>query len=71
LERLKALRNRTARTLGIDVGVLCPNGTLEAITRAAPCSGQELRKVKELRKWQRETLGEKELLEALNPTKRS
>jgi ribonuclease D len=69
LDRLKSLRNRTAKSLGVDVGVLCPNGTLEAITRAAPSSAQELRKVKELRKWQRAALDEKSLLEALNTTK--
>jgi ribonuclease D len=69
LDRLKGLRNGTAKRLGVDVGVLCPNGTLEAITRATPSTVQELRKVSELRKWQRAALGEKALLEALNTNK--
>jgi ribonuclease D len=36
VERLKALRNRLALKLGLQPGVLCPNGTLEAIARANP-----------------------------------
>ncbi|MGB7213115.1 MAG: ribonuclease D [Gemmatimonadales bacterium] len=57
LERLKAARTAAAERIGLAPGVLCPNGTLEAIARAAPVSLEELRKVPELRNWQAETIG--------------
>lgn len=64
IERLKELRNARARDLRMEPGVLCPNGTLEAVARAAPRSAAELDRVPELRKWQREALGERALLDA-------
>ena len=64
IERLKALRNRLAPTLGLQPGVLCPNGTLEAIARANPRTLEELAAVPELRHWQRRELG-RELLAAV------
>ena len=36
LERLKLVRNRLAARYPLQPGVLCPNGTLEAIARANP-----------------------------------
>ena len=45
-------------------GVLCPNGTLEAIARLQPHSTEELARIGELRRWQLRELGE-ELLRAV------
>ena len=64
LDRLKSTRNRLAGELDLPPGVVCPNGTLEAIARAQPANLKELRKVPELRDWQWRTLGE-ELLKAV------
>jgi ribonuclease D len=64
IERLKALRNRLAPKLGLQPGVLCPNGTLEAIARANPRTLEELAAVPELRHWQRREIG-RELLAAV------
>lgn len=57
LERLKAVRNELALRYDLAPGVLCPNGTLEAIARAEPHSTEELRKIPELRRWQVEEIG--------------
>jgi ribonuclease D len=64
VERLKALRNRLAANLGLQPGVLCPNGTLEAIARTNPRTLEELAAVPELRHWQRREIG-RELLAAV------
>ena len=57
VERLKRVRNQMAERLGLDPGVLCPNGTLEAVGRARPATREALRDIPELRQWQTETLG--------------
>jgi ribonuclease D len=64
LERLKAARNRLATRLDLAPGVLCPNGTLEAIARNNPTTIDELAATPELRRWQLSAIGG-ELLEAL------
>jgi ribonuclease D len=58
LERLKALRNELAARYELAPGVLCPNGTLEAIARAEPRSVEQLRSIPELRRWQIEEFGD-------------
>ena len=58
LERLKAARNRLAAELDLQPGVLCPNGTLEAIAKANPVTVESLGQVPELRRWQLRTIGE-------------
>ncbi|HKT61507.1 MAG TPA: ribonuclease D [Gemmatimonadales bacterium] len=58
LERLKAARNRLAGDLDLQPGVLCPNGTLEAIAKANPAGLDELAQLPELRRWQLRTIGE-------------
>ncbi len=58
LDRLKAARNAIAKRLDLAPGVLCPNGTLEAIARAAPKTVAELAKLPEVRRWQAATFGE-------------
>jgi len=57
LERLKAARNRLATELDLQPGVLCPNGTLEAIAEKNPSSLDGLGLVPELRRWQLRTIG--------------
>jgi ribonuclease D len=64
LERLKAARNAAAKRLGLDPGVLCPKGTLEAVARARPTSESQLAAVPDVRRWQVEVLG-REFLGAL------
>jgi ribonuclease D len=64
MERLKVARNAAAERLGLQPGVLCPNGILEGIARVEPKSVEEMSKVEEMRKWQREALGA-ELLAAV------
>jgi len=57
LERLKTARNAIAKRLDLAPGVLCPNGTLEAIARATPKSVAELGKLPEVRQWQAREFG--------------
>ncbi len=58
VERLKAARNRVAAELGLDPGVLCGRGTLEAVARERPKDRAGLARVDELRRWQVEVLGD-------------
>jgi ribonuclease D len=58
VDRLKRVRNEAAARLGLDPGVLCPKGTLEAVARARPKAAVALAEVPEIRRWQVETLGE-------------
>ncbi len=67
MDRLKLARNRAAERLGLQPGVLCPNGTLEQIARLERVSGvEDLAAAPALRVWQRTTIGA-ELLAALDP----
>jgi ribonuclease D len=65
LERLKVLRNKRAEENSLDPGTLCPNGTLQAIARAAPTTEKQLRAVTELREWQAAVLRPGDVLEAV------
>ena len=60
VERLKAARNRVAQELGLEPGVLCGRGTLEAVARAVPLPNDRagLARIGELRRWQIEALGD-------------
>ncbi len=67
-ERLQALKNRRnalAEEYGLQPGVLCPNGTLEAIVRMMPDDVEAMAAIPELREWQRKEFGG-ELLKALS-----
>ena len=64
LERLKVVRNQLAVRLDLAPGVLCPNGTLEAIARANPASMEALAALAEVRRWQLREIGA-ELLAAV------
>ena len=67
LERLKAVRNRLATELDLQPGVLCPNGTLEAIAKANPTTLEGLGRLPELRRWQLRTIGEALLASLKDP----
>ena len=67
LERLKAARNRLAIELDLAPGVLCPNGTLEAIARTNATTVAALSALPELRQWQLREIGEQLLVAAREP----
>lgn len=69
LERLKELRNEAAEQIGLQPGLVCPNGTLQAIARLDPSGPVDLGAVEELRAWQRSLLGDDALLRALRGQK--
>jgi ribonuclease D len=58
VERLKAVRNALAIQYDLAPGVLCPNGSLEAIARVNPSSLKEMGEIRELRRWQVREIGE-------------
>ncbi len=71
LDRLKVVRNRLAAAYPLQPGVLCPNGTLEAIARANPATVADLATIPQLRRWQIGEIGP-QLLSALpEPAARS
>ena len=53
----RVARNRVAARLPLAPGVLCPNGILEGIARAAVGRVEDLRQVEGMREWQRQVLG--------------
>jgi ribonuclease D len=57
LERLKSTRNLLATQYQLAPGVLCPNGTLEAIARVNPGTIEQMGGIRELRRWQLRELG--------------
>lgn len=57
LEALKRVRNQLAEGMGLQPGVLCPNGTLEAIAAVVPENLERLADVEEVRRWQVEAIG--------------
>lgn len=65
LDRLKALRNRRAKEIGMEPGLLCPNGTLQAVARSAPTGAKDVTKIEGLRRWQKGVLGRDEILLAI------
>jgi ribonuclease D len=64
-ERLKALRNQRAAELGLEPGVLCPNGGLQAVARVAPATAADLEGIVDLRRWQIAALGPAAMLQAV------
>lgn len=66
IDRLKSARNRVARKLELPPGVVCPNGTLEAIARSKPKTIAGLKRVSGVRDWQAREFGE-ELLSEIDP----
>jgi ribonuclease D len=68
LERLKSARNLLAAEYDLGPGVLCPNGTLEAIARMNPSSLAQLAQVPELHRWQLGAIGERLLIALHRPS---
>lgn len=66
LQRLKTLRTGRAEAIDLDPGLVCPNGTLLAIARLAPTEAAQLDGIEELRRWQREVLGDAAILAAIS-----
>jgi ribonuclease D len=64
LERLKTVRNQLALRYDLAPGVLCSNGTLDAIARVNPSSLGDMSAIRELRRWQLNEFGS-DLLAAL------
>jgi ribonuclease D len=62
VDQLKAKRNELAIRFDLAPGVLCPNGTLEAIARAVPRTADELWMIPGVRRWQAAEFGEELLL---------
>lgn len=65
LERLKMLRNERAAAVALDPGLVCPNGTLQAIARIIPKTAADLDGIEELRRWQRDVVGDAAILRAI------
>src|SRR3954452_7259534 len=57
IERLKALRNGLAERYELAPGILCPNGTLEAIARVNPATVEQMSQIREVRGWQLREFG--------------
>ncbi len=57
IEKLRQLRSKRAKILGIEPGVLCPSRTLSPALLADPATADELREALGLRPWQWEQLG--------------
>ena len=55
---LKTVRDEAAARLDLDPGVLCSRDRLEAVARKNPKSAEDLESVSELRRWQRQVLGQ-------------
>lgn len=67
LERLKVARNLLAVKYDLPPGVVCPNGTLEAIARMDPKTAEQLAGVAELRRWQVREFGPELLAASAGP----
>jgi ribonuclease D len=63
---LKTVRDAAATRLDLDPGVLSSRDRMEAVARKNPATREELDEVTELRKWQRDVLGE-DFIKALKP----
>lgn len=55
---LKTARDAAAQRLDLDPGVLCAKDRIEAVARRNPETVEELAEVTELRRWQREAVGD-------------
>jgi ribonuclease D len=70
-ERLKLMRNERAKELGLEPGVLGPNAALQSLAaRNSVTSGNGNSDGPELRRWQREALGEGRIEAALTEPKK-
>lgn len=65
LAALKQLRAERAPAVGLDPGLVCPNAVLAAIAREAPRAPDDLTRIPDLRRWQREIMGDQAMLDAV------
>ena len=65
LTALKQLRAERAPAVGFDPGLVCPNAVLAAIAREAPGTPDDLSRIPDLRRWQREIMGDRAILDAV------
>lgn len=66
-QRLRDLRAARAPAVSLDPGLVCANGVLQEIARAAPRVPADLDAIPELRRWQREVLADEAILRAVRP----
>ena len=64
-QRLRELRARRAPEVGLDPGLILPNWAMQEIARLAPRTPEELDAIAEIRRWQREVVGDGEILAAV------
>jgi ribonuclease D len=62
--KLKTVRDAAAARLNMDPGVLCARDRLEIIARKNPKAVDEIREIREVRKWQVAVMG-REMIAAL------
>jgi ribonuclease D len=67
-QRLRELRARRAPEAGLDPGLILPNWAMQEIARVAPRSAADLDAMTEIRRWQREVVGDREILQAMGET---
>jgi ribonuclease D len=64
-QRLRELRARRAPEVGLDPGLILPNWAMQEIAKAAPRTPQDLDAIADIRRWQREVVGDRSILEAV------
>jgi ribonuclease D len=64
-QRLRELRAKRAPEVGLDPGLVLPNWAMQEIARVAPRSVAELDAMAEVRRWQREVVGDQAILQAV------
>jgi ribonuclease D len=64
-QRLRELRAKRAPEVGLDPGLMLPNWAMQEIARVGPRTVQDLDTIPEIRRWQREVVGDHEILKAI------
>jgi ribonuclease D len=59
VDRLKAIRNQTAKELSLPPGTVLSNAVIIAIARAAPATNDELLAVDGMRRWKAGLMGDR------------
>jgi ribonuclease D len=70
LERLKVARSGLVERYQLAPGILCPNGTLEAVARVNPGTLEQLAQIREMRRWQLREFGAALLYSVQQPTEK-
>jgi ribonuclease D len=64
-QRLRELRAKRAPEVGLDPGLILPNWAMQEIARLAPRTARDLDAIADVRRWQREVVGDRAILEAV------